>query len=220
MFKQILATAVATCVSTSVFAGNMYIEGQLGMHNADVSTSSYSGTAAGITFTNVKADMDFDTATSMGIEFGANMTDNVRLGYAFSTMNLDFSSATISGTATDGSTTISGSGTINKSEFPSIGSTFDNKVKLFEAKVYYDFKGTGSTTPFIGAGIGFADIENAEDMELALSITAGANFDISDSVYFGVNASLTSIQGPTDELGIGYEDISVTSGRLVVGKRF
>jgi opacity protein-like surface antigen len=216
-----LALAVITAVaSSSALAGNMYVEGQLGMHSVDVSTKSYSGTAAGITFTNVKADMDYDTATSMGVELGAYMTDNIRLGYAFTTMNADFDSATISGTATDGTTTISGSGTIKKSDFPSIGSTFDNKVKLYEVKGYYDFVGEGATTPFIGAGIGFADIENAKDMELAMSLTAGVNVDIAEDVYMGISGSLTSIQGPTDELGIEFDDMTVTSGRIVIGKRF
>ena len=71
-----------------------------------------------------------------------------------------------------------------------------------------------------GAGIGFADIENAKDMELAMSLTAGINVDISEDVYRGISGSLTSIQGPTDELGIEFDDMTVTSGRIVIGKRF
>ena len=221
--KKLLAIGV---VVASTSAQAMYIEGQLGHHSTDVSTKSYTGSASSLTWTGLKGEVDYDIDPALGIEIGTNLTDNVRVGASYTSMDAKMESITVSaGSVSDGTTTYNNaSGTVTRSQIASLSSgletSFDNKVKLLMVKAYYDFDMEGDIKPFVGVGIGKADIENATSKETAMSIGFGAKYKIDDSMYVGATYSRTSINGPTDELGIGYEDIDVDSFYLMLGKSF
>ena len=85
---------------------------------------------------------------------------------------------------------------------------------------YYDFKTSTDFTPFVGFGIGLADIENAEDNAFAYSVSAGAKYNIDKNVYVGAKGAYTRIDGPTDQFGIEFKDIAVFSANVSVGYEF
>ncbi len=88
-------------------------------------------------------------------------------------------------------------------------------------KTYYDFNSfSNGLTPFVGFGLGQADIDNATDDETIISLTAGARYNLNDKAYVGAKISYMEINGPDDELGIQYEDIELTSFEIVVGTSF
>lgn len=224
MNVKFLATAALLATATS--ANAFYVEGQLGKHSTDVDTQSYSGTAAGLTYSGLKGSIDYDIDPALGIEIGASVAEGVRVGASYTELNVDMESITVSvGSVTDGTTTYnSASGTVTRSQIAdlssSAASTFDNNVKLLMVNAYYDFAIDGDFKPFLGAGIGKADISNAKSKETAMSFYAGMKYDIDDSMYVGAKYSRTSINGPTDQNDINFEDIDVDSFYIMVGKSF
>ena len=85
----------------------------------------------------------------------------------------------------------------------------------------YDFNTfSNGLTPFVGFGIGQADMDNATDDETIMSLTAGARYSINEKAYVGAKVSFMEIDGPDDGLGIQYEDIELTSFEVVVGTSF
>jgi opacity protein-like surface antigen len=220
MMKKTILAAVVLAASGSVSANGVYVEGGLGYYDADVSTKSYSGSSGGITWTNLKADFDYDNDVALGLELGMSVTDNVRVGLSYAKTSFDLESATVSGSATDGTTTISGSAPVTRDDVSSLGLSWDNDVDLLMVNAYYDFGQMNGLTPFLGVGIGQADIQNAKDDETALSISLGAKYDINPNTYVGGKFVYYKIDGPTDTLDIVYEDIDVTSLQLLVGYKF
>ena len=66
-----------------------------------------------------------------------------------------------------------------------------------------------------------ATLSNAKDNELAAAFTVGANYKLSDNhTYVGMKYINYSIKGPTDTLGIIYDDISASSISLTLGYQF
>lgn len=219
MKKTIMAAAVLAA-SGSAYANGVYVEAGIGYYDADVSTDTYSGSSGGITWNNLKADIDYDNDVAFGIELGMSIADNVRLAVSYAQTSFDFDGATVSGTATDGTTTISGSAPVTRSDLDSLGLSWDNDVDILMLNAYYDFNSTNGLTPFVGVGIGQADIQNAQDDETTISISAGAKYEISPNTYVGGKIAYYRIDGPTDSLGITYEDVDVTSAQLMIGYKF
>ena len=63
---------------------DFYIEGQF-MRNTinSVETDAYSGTVSGITFTNLKANLDFKSKDATAIELGYKFSDKIRFGVQY-----------------------------------------------------------------------------------------------------------------------------------------
>ena len=224
MKKIIISTiaALILLVTHPVMAKEFYIEGSLGHYDIDdVDTTRASGTASGITFTNLGGALEYDADTTLGFEFGVKFNDKVRIGFSYVDASLDFEGATISGSATDGTTTISGSARVTPADASALGLTFSNDAEIMMIKAYYDFNTfSNGLTPFVGFGIGQADIDNATDDETIMSLTAGARYSINEKAYVGAKVSFMEIDGPDDGLGIQYEDIELTSFEVVVGTSF
>lgn len=207
---------------------NIYVEGQLNYNNPkDVSTKERNGVVGSaigdITYTDVKLKNKYDSETDAGIEIGlANIADtNFRLGLSYTKTSFKLDKSTLSGSLEVGGETISGGEDISPSTWASVGLTFDNDVKLYMANAYYDFEIDQNFKPFIGLGMGMADIENAKDnREFTYSGTVGARYFFNEKVYLGGKFAYSVINGPEDQFGIEYDDIDIYTTSLILGYEF
>ena len=232
--KKILVVALLTLTANSSFAASLadmkpYIEAQINYHNPDdVSSNALSASAVSGSVTasaGIRIKNEYKNETSAGVEFGVSVNNNSRIGFAYSRpkFELDKIGLNLSATFTDGTTTITGfSGKFSRADLATVApaDTFDNEVKLYSMNYYYDFDLSSEIKPFLGFGIGIADIENAKDKELALSLHGGAKYYLADKVYLGGKASYSQIQGPNDGFGFKYEDIDFWTATLALGYEF
>ena len=203
-----------------------YIEAQINyMHPDDVSSNTLSAASThnGITTSaSVSVKNEYDSETAAGVEFGFSVSDNSRIGFAYTRPDFELDKITLTGTLTDGTTTLTDAGTFSRDQLATVGpiDTFDNEVRLFTMNYYYDFDLSSEIKPFLGFGVGIANIENAKDNELALSLHGGAKYYLDDKVYLGGKASYSQIQGPTDGFGFKYGDIDYYTATLAIGYEF
>ena len=219
-FLKVGTSLMLTAFAASNASAEMYIEGQLSMVDVkDVSTPVYSGSGGGFTFSNFKASVKYDDTTSLGVEAGYRFTPNFRAGLSYTAFSLDMKSINGSGTISDGTTTVDLSTSLTRGQL-SGDSSFDNNVKLTMAQAYWDFQMDSAITPYVGIGLGQAKISNAGGTHGATSFTIGANYDINENNYLGVRYNMTKVDGPTDTLGITYQDIEANSIGITYGYRF
>jgi opacity protein-like surface antigen len=213
---------LALLTTNPVIAKEFYIEGSIGHYDVDdVDTTRASGTESGITFTNFGGSLEYDADTTLGFEIGVKFNEKVRIGFSYVDASLDFEGANVTGSATDGTTTINVNARVTPANASALGLTFSNDAELMMIKAYYDFNTfSNGLTPFVGIGIGQADIDNATDDETIIALTAGARYNLNDKAYVGAKVSYMEIDGPDDGLGIQYEDIELTSFEVVVGISF
>ena len=142
----------------TVNSEEFYIEGQVNYNQVDdVDTKTYSGTAGGLTFSNLKASNEYDSDIGLGFEVGAKnvSNSNLRIGLSYSESKVELEKTTGSGTVTDGSTTVNFAVSATKAELASIGLSFDNDVKSYSLNAYYDLETNGTFTPYVGVGLGW-----------------------------------------------------------------
>lgn len=223
--KKLLIAAVVVAISSGAFAADLkpYIEGQLGYAKLkDVDTESFSGSVGGGTAT-LSARGDFDNSFAGGVEIGVrNIGDsNFRLGASYTRMDFDMEKVT--GTLTTSGVSGVANGTYSADITRYIrdaGISLDNRVNLYMANAYYDFKNESSFTPFVGVGMGMADVQNAKDNEFAYQGVIGGKFDIDKNMYLGLKGIYTKVNGITDELNIKYKDMDAYSGQVILGVNF
>ena len=222
--RNILISVVAILISPTIFAdkNKYYIESSIGNYDVDnVDTVVYSGTSSGITFSNLQGNLKYDEDSAFSFEVGMQYSDNLRVGLAYTDLDVSFQSATVSGSATNGTTTINASATVTAADVSALGLTWDNEADVYMLNFYYDFININPNyTPFLSLGIGQADITNTNDDETAVSFAVGVNMDISPSMYAGIKVMKTEIDGPTDKLGLSYDDIEVSSYSFQLGYKF
>ncbi len=200
-----------------------YVEGQLGATKIwDVDSNSYSGSVAGITYANLKGTFAYQTALTYGAEAGISNVGGmpIRLGLAYQGFTSKLDKVTGSGTFTYNGTTYNLSQTLTRAQIDTTGLNFDNKVNLFFANAYYDFNTGSAFRPFVGAGIGLANIDHAKNNEMALNASIGAQYDLTSNMYLGAKVQLNWVNGPKDKLGISYNNIMATTGLLSIGVKF
>ena len=200
-----------------------YIEVQINYTQVDdVDTATYSGSAGGLTFSNLKATNEYDSDIGFGFEGGGKglVNENIRLGFSYGESKIELKSTTGSGTVTDGTTTVNFAVRATRADLASVGLSFDNDIKSYSLNGYYDFSNTGGLIPFVGLVIGQVDIENAKDKELSTSLYLGARYFIDKNLYVGGKGTYTRANGPEDKLGIKYEDITQYGLTLSVGYQF
>jgi opacity protein-like surface antigen len=232
---KVILVGFVTLTANASLAGSYgdmkpYIEAQINYMNPDdVSSNTLSASAVSGSVTasaGIRIKNEYKNETSAGVEFGVSVNNNSRIGFAYSRpkFELDKIGLNLSATLTDGTTTITGtaSGKFSRADLATVApaDTFDNEVKLYSMNYYYDFDLSSEIKPFLGFGIGIADIENAKDKELALSLHGGAKYYLADKVYLGGKASYSQIQGPTDGFGFKYEDIDFWTATLALGYEF
>jgi hypothetical protein len=223
--KKLLITVVFATVSTGALAADLkpYIEAQLGYAKLkDVETESFSGSVGGGTAT-LSAKGDFDNSFAGGAELGVGNigASNFRLGASYTRMDFDMEKVTGSLTTTGVSGVANGTYTADITRYiRDAGISLDNRVNLYMANAYYDFKNESSFTPFLGVGMGMADVQNAKDNEFAYQGVIGGKFDIDKNMYLGLKGLYTKVNGITDELGIKYKDMDAYSGQVLLGVNF
>jgi len=226
MKKFLIAIAATTtlCITAQASANekNGYIELGIGKSSFEPETKTYSGTVSGYTYTNAKATLKYEDPTYYGFEIGVSkfLGSPLRVGIFYTTMDADFKSATGTGTLSDGTTTVDFSATVSAADARGIGVNFDNTIKLYGVNAYYDFNAGSAFKPFVGVGAGVADIQNVKDKEFAIGLHVGFNYDLTKEFYVGGRISAFRISGPTDLLGLQYEDVTVTNAGLQLGLRF
>jgi opacity protein-like surface antigen len=227
-----LASAIPVIFTSSLAFAEIkpYIEGQINFYNPDDVRSNPETLAissGGATLTaSATIENEYDTDTVGGVEFGFKLNKNSRVGFSYSKPDFELENITISASATftDGTNTIGDSAQrkFSRQEMSTViaADTFDNEVKLYSFNYYYDFDSSSDIKPFLGLGIGLADIKNADDKELMYSFHGGARYFIADNTYLGAKASYSTIEGIKDGFGLTYEDIDLYSGSLVLGIEF
>lgn len=211
-------------ISSSALAAELkpYLEGQLGFASLDDVDTKLSGAIGGGTAT-ASAKIKYDHSVSGGFEIGANNVgiENLRIGVSYSRMKFDMDKVAGSLTVTDVSEDINGSYTGDITpQVKSLGISLDNSVNLYMANAYYDIKNASAFTPFVGLGMGMADIKHAKDNEFAWSASVGGKYNIDKNMYLGLKGSYTSVNGITDKIGLEYKDMDAYSAHALLGYQF
>jgi opacity protein-like surface antigen len=223
MKKKNIILFLSLITSTPLLAASPYIEGQINYTQVDnVDTVTYSGSGSGVTWTNAKLTNKYDSDTSLGFEVGAKelFNNNLRIGFSYGKSKIKLKSTTLSGSVTDGTTTLTGTSSFSREDVASVGVSFDNDVKSYSMNFYYDFNNSNGIVPFVGAGIGQVDIQNAKDKEMSKSIYIGGRYSINQNTYLGAKGTYTIVDGPQDKLGLSYDDITIKSVSLIIGYQF
>ena len=213
-------------ISSSVLAADLkpYLEGQFGLsYLDDVDIKPYTSVDDGLGTVSASAKIKYDHSVSGGFEIGANNVgiENLRIGVSYSRMKFDMDKVAGSLTVTDVSSDINGNYTGDITpQVKSLGISLDNSVNLYMANAYYDIKNASAFTPFIGFGVGMADIKNAKDNEFAWSASVGGKYNIDKNMYLGLKGSYTSVNGITDKIGLEYKDMDAYSAHALLGYQF
>jgi len=202
----------------SPFEG-LYIEGQVNYTQVqDIDLENFTGTRNGRFFENLKGKLGYDSDIGYGVEVGVSefLNKNFRLGLSYLENKIELKKATqISNT--DGETLPSSA---TPQEIRDLGFNFDSNVKIYSLNAYYDFNNFNNFVPFVGVGLGQADILNAKDKELSKSLYLGARYLIDKNIYVGGKGTYSMIDGPEDKNGMKYDDISLYAVTLSVGYQF
>ena len=211
-------------ISSSALAADLklYIEGQLGRSSLkDADIKPFSGSIDDKTIDQATAKIEYDHSVSGGFEIGANNVgiENLRIGASYNRMKFDMDKVTgsISGTSGGGSLDLTGDIT---EVVKGLNVALDNSVNLYMANAYYDIKNASAFTPFVGLGMGMANIQNAKDNEFAWSASVGGKYNIDKNMYLGLKGSYTSVNGITDKIGLEYKDMDAYSAHALLGYQF
>lgn len=190
------------------------LEGQLGVVNVWDVSSNFGNTGS--------LDLHFDPGLTYGVEAGVTglFAAPVRLGVSYNGFNAQIDKVVGTGSIAVNGVPLDLNGTFSRAQLRANGFEFDNRVNVFMANAYYDFMGMGALRPFIGVGIGAADLSNAKDLELALSASVGAQYDLTQNLYVGAKLTGFWVSGPEDQPGISYDNIIAGTGSLTLGVRF
>ena len=229
MTKLLSAAAVAALIISSPAVAQEiklkpYVEGQISRMMIDDVDANTTVRAGGFNAA-LALEGDFETATAFGAEVGISGIGGTgfRAGLGYTTFDAELEAVngtannfTFNGVAIPGSA----SGRVTADELKAAGADIGEKVKVFSVNAYYDFDLDSNFKPYLGLGVGMADIENMKDNELALSGYAGVNYAITENLYAGLRASIHHVEGGEDEAGIIYDDIRTYSVGAVIGYKF
>ncbi len=211
----------------SPFEG-LYIEGQVNYTQVqDIDLKTFSGTIKGDrAFTGLKGLLEYESDIGYGIEIGVNefLNKNFRLGLSYVANKIELKkAANTSGTTQKIGTDPDPINIPNPATRKNVSDAeldFDSDVKVYSLNAYYDFNNFNSFVPFVGVGLGQADILNAKDKELSKSLYLGARYLVDKNIYVGGKGTYSIINGPEDKNGMKYGDISLYAVTLSVGYQF
>lgn len=207
------------------FSIEPYVEGQFGVGIVeDVDGSTIIGDATGFNVSINLTDLEYDNSLAFGGEFGFKNiipNSNIRMALGITAFEAEFEKGNGSAALNFGGTAlITASGSFTAAEAAALGLTLTNDVRLFGLNTYLDLSTNSVFVPYIGIGLGFADIENAKDNEFAASFMLGGKYMITDNSYIGAKGSYYNIFGPTDKAGIEYDDINAWTFSMTLGIEF
>lgn len=199
--KRLLATGLL--ILPLALQAQGYMEGQIGYTFIDdIDTETFSSVETG----TVQGSLEYDSAVGYGLEIGIKNFESyniLRMGLAWNRFSADLDKASID---ISGGTLIGPiSGSASSSELKSAGLNLDNDVNVYTANFYYDIPLKSGFTPYLGFGIGVADIDNAKNNELALIGMIGGRYEISDDTYLGVKYQYIDVDDFEDESGIEFD---------------
>jgi len=159
-----------------------YVSGNVGamiVNDSDVSGSQGTASANG----TIEFDTGYGVSGALGYTFGSIRAE-AEVSYSKADMDK------ISGTATDGTTTVSGSGKIDG----------DVSALAFMVNGWYDFDTGSKWVPYVGGGLGMAKVEStilsaeSDDNVLAYQVGAGVGYKLTENTtatlgykYFGTS---------------------------------
>jgi opacity protein-like surface antigen len=208
--KNILLVSAIAALTTTAFAADLkpYIEGSVGYARPDDAQISFvDGTGPG----NYRANYDNDV--NYGFEIGASnvLNPNIRLGAQFIKYQFDQKS----GTTTFGDGSIEAD---DQSDFEKM------KAKVYLLNAYYDFNNASKITPFIGLGMGKADVDGSKNNEFSWATHLGGKYNFNDNLYLGLKGSYLRINGGDIECNTvtncKAQDADVISGNVLLGYQF
>ena len=100
---------------------------------------------------------------------------------------------------------------------------FRQHLNLYMVNAYYDFNNTTEFTPFLGVGIGVANLKNTKDNEFAFSLSGGAKYNIDKNIYIGAKGTFTRVNGPTSNkygVDVGLDNIDIWKADVLLGYQF
>ena len=202
-----------------------YAEFGIGLETiSDASTKPLTGTSSSgaVTYNNLRANLEFDNAMRWSLEYGRYIDRGLglRAGVSYSSFKAKLKRVYGTGSYSYNGNTYNISNSYDRSELDNAAS-FDITAKILSANLYKDFDQAESDfTPYIGLGLGLADIQNVKDKEMAFSLIVGFNYDLFDSTYIGGKFLSNKISGPTSSEGLKYEDLDSQTWSLQIGRRF
>ena len=227
MFRLIPIIAIAGVLSSvPAFAQDRqlqpYIEGQISrvfIDDVDANTTTQVGGF------NAAVDLtgEYEDATALGAEIGIAGIggSGLRMGLGYTTFDAELEAIDVSAAISFGGVALATvADRVTADQLRNAGADIGEKVKAYSINAYYDVDMSTAIRPYIGLGVGLADIENMEDKEVMLSGYVGANYSFTENFYAGLRASIHHIEGPEDEAGILYDDIRTYALGLVVGVKF
>ena len=175
---------------------------------SDVSTEPYSGTSPSgdITYNNLRANIEYDNPIGWSFEYGRYIDKDLslRAGLNYSLSKAKLKRIYGTGSYTYNGTTYNVSNSLNRSEVNN-STSFDNNFKILSANLYKDFNQLDSNfIPYIGLGVGLADIEDTKDKEM---VSKRESYFRSADETFGGKFIYNTVSGPTNNDGLKYEDI-------------
>ena len=204
-------------------AADVYIEGQISRGYIDDVDGSLNQAVAGF---NIDATgvFSYEDSTSLGVEVGViglGGNPNLRFGLSYHQFDAELEAVDVNAALTfNGIVLATAAGRISREQLVAAGADIGDEAKSYSLNAYYDFTGSQQFIPYIGIGIGLADIENTEDKELMLSGYLGANYSVTENLYIGLRGSARHVHGPTDLAGINYEDVVIYEVGAVTGIKF
>jgi opacity protein-like surface antigen len=210
-------------ISAAQHVTGYYIEGALGYSaGPEAQTDIFSGAVANLTFTSAGLLANYDNDVSYGVEVGLTTRSSFRFGLGVTNLEFDINSLSGTGTVDTGTNVFDLSRvTVSREELgPGGAGELRTVATLYSVNSYYDFDSAGGAIPFVGGGLGFADIEDTRSNAFTASFYAGVTVPLRSGFYVGGRLSHHHVDGPTGHSGISYDDFGVTGLSLLVGLRF
>jgi opacity protein-like surface antigen len=227
MYRNLITVAFAGVLfSTTAMAQDVqlkpYVEGQISHVMIDDNDGSISASAGGF---NAAATgvFQYDDATAFGVEVGLASIGGAgfRAGLSYTTFDAELEAVDGSAAVSfNGTVLLAAAGRVTADQLRAAGADIGEEVKVFSVNTYYDFDLGSNFKPYLGLGVGMADIENMKDNELALSGYAGVNYAVTENLYAGLRASIHHVEESEDELGIKYDDFRTYAVGAVIGYKF
>jgi opacity protein-like surface antigen len=201
--KKILLVSALTALTATAFAAELkpYIEGSVGYARQDDAT---------VNFTAGVYRAKYDNDVNYGLEIGASnvLNPNIRLGAQFIKYQFDQKS---------------GVSSFNNGDPDENDTVLEKmKAKVYLLNAYYDFNNASKLTPFLGIGLGAADVDGSKNNEFSWAAHLGGKYNFNDNLYLGLKGSYLRINGGDINCNstCKSEDADVISANALLGYQF
>jgi hypothetical protein len=218
-----LLALIALGAAPAAHAANGFLEIEVGASVVnDLDIKGALATGAGVAGVVSNGQAVFDTGRLYGVEVGMRNIEvlgapGFRVGVSWQRVTADLDELTAS--VTGGAELPAGRYGISRSTLDDLGFNFDAQVDFVAFNVGYEFLPGSTFAPFIGVGVGRAEIENA-DAEFGYKVFAGVMYRYSDTVDFALRWDYLAVNEVEDSLGLEYDTAEVHSLSATVAVDF